>query len=414
MMNSIAVTAAGNGEFRRGWRALLAAVVGMAFGLTAIPYYSLSSFMAPLHAEFGWSVNAIGAAGAIVSGGNFVTGPFVGYYCDRLGVRPLALISILLLAVTIAGLCLFNGALVLLYGGYTVVVVAGAATTAVAYSRVVNTWFDKSRGLALGITMAGTGVTAFLLPLILHRVIAAGGWRAGYLACAVMALIPLPLVWWLLHERRAARGEAPVTAYGMTRAEAMRTGRFWMIAGGASIYSTAIGAVMLHIQPILSEIGWSGAGAAGAASMLGLGIIGGRFLSGSLLDRFHGPRVALVLFTLPAIGYLIFYGQLTVMAPLAVFIIGLSVGVEGDTISYFTARYFGLKSYSELFGWMFGFMCIAGAIGPLLLIVLKPGASYRPALLVFAAFSLTSAALLGTLGAYPNWDTVTVRARHRG
>ena len=44
---------------------------------------------------------------------------------------------------------------------------------------------------------------------------------------------------------------------------------------------------------------------------------------------------------------------------------------------------------------------LAGAIGPLLLIVLKPGESYRLALLVFAAFSLTSAGLLGTLGACP-------------
>ena len=52
--------------------------------------------------------------------------------------------------------------------------IAGAATTAVACSRIVNTWFGKSRGLAPGITMADTGVTAFLLPLIRHRVIAAG------------------------------------------------------------------------------------------------------------------------------------------------------------------------------------------------------------------------------------------------
>ncbi len=245
------------GEFRRGWRPLLAAVVGMAFGLSAVPYYSISSFMAPLHAEFGWSVNAIGLAGAIVSAGNFFTGPFVG--------------------------------------------------------------------------------------------------------------------------------------------------RFWLIAVGASIYSLAIGAVMLHLQPILKEIGWTGTGAAGAASMLGIGIILGRFLAGSLLDRFHGPRVALALFCLPAIGYLILYSQWAALAPLAVLIVGLSVGVEGDTISYFTARYFGLRSYSELFGWMFGFMCLAGAAGPLLVIALKVGEGYQTALLVFSAQSVLAALLLGLLGKYPVW-----------
>jgi hypothetical protein len=46
--------------------------------------------------------------------------------------------------------------------------------------------------------------------------------------------------------------------------------------------------------------------------------------------------------------------------------------------------------------------------------VLKPGESYRLALLVFAAFSLTSAGLLGTLGAYPKWNVHNDPARNSG
>jgi MFS family permease len=388
-------------EFRRGRTVLLTSALGLACGLSAIPFYALSSFMAPLHADFGWSRGQIGIAATILTVMQFLTGPLMGHFCDRYGVRRLLLPSALLFALALGALALVRGSIWSLYGGYLLVALSGSATTSVAYSRVVNTWFDRSRGLALGITMAGSGVTAFVMPLLLSQVIGGHGWRTGYLACAVAAIAPLPLLYRFLHERAEVRhGRGPVLD-GLPVAAALRSRQFWTLVAAAACFSPAIQTVVIHLQPILADTGFTGRQAARTASLLGLGMIAGRFLSGMLLDRFHGPTVGMILFLIPIGGYLIFYAKLMAFAPLAVATIGISIGVEGDLFAYFTARYFGMRSYAELFGWVFGVMCIAGACGPLIILLLPERGVYHTVLPVFAGLCVIAAALLRTLGTYP-------------
>jgi len=80
----------------------------------------------------------------------------------------------------------------------------------------------------------------------------------------------------------------------------------------------------------------------------------------------------------------------------------MSLGSEGDIFAYFISRYFGLRSYAELFGWMFGIMCLAGALGPLLILALPVMHGYGVALRIFAGLCLVAALLLGSLGPYPD------------
>ena len=391
-------------EFRRGWAVLLTAAIGLAAGLSAVPYYTLSTFIAPLQAEFGWSRGEIGVAATILTVMQFLTGPVMGRFADRHGVRRLLLPSALLLALATLGLTQLGSSIAWFYAGYVLVAFAGSATTSVAYSRVVNTWFERSRGLALGITMAGSGLTAFAMPLVLARVIGEHGWRGGYVACAIAILAPWPLLWRYLRERVAyPQGGAPVV-HGLTTAQVVRTRRFWTMVAAAACFSPAIQVAVIHLMPMLGEIGLTAADAARAASMLGVGIVLGRFISGTLLDRLPGTLVGPLLFLVPVAGYSILYQQNAALAPYAVAIIGISIGVEGDLFAYFTARYFGMRSYAELFGWVFGVMCISGAAGPLLMLLLPESGGYRLPLLLSCAFAVVAAALLATLGRYPDWS----------
>jgi len=390
------------GEFARGWRVLLAAATGVACGLSGIPFYALSSFIAPLHADFGWTRGEIGVAGTILVVGNFFTGPIVGHICDRYGARRLVLPSIALLALATAGLRFIGGPLLTLYGGYALVVIVGAATTSVTYTRVVTTWFNRSRGLALGITMAGSGVIAIFTPLLMAQVIGSFGWRAAYLACGLITLIPIPLI--ALSLRELGRGETASAVSGAMPRAAVRDRRFWTLVAAAALISPAISAVVIHLQPILADIGLSAPRAARSAALLGVGIILGRFLSGSLLDRFNGPVVAMLLFLMPAAGYLLLYSQWSAVVPAAVLIVGMSLGAEGDVFAFFISRYFGLRSYAELFGWIFGVMCLGGAAGPLIILMLPVSHGYGVALRLFACLCVAAALLLRTLGRYPHWE----------
>jgi predicted MFS family arabinose efflux permease len=157
-------------------------------------------------------------------------------------------------------------------------------------------------------------------------------------------------------------------AWGAAPGDAIRDHRFWTMAAAALLFSPAISAVVIHLQPILTDMGLSPRSIAPCAALLGVGIILGRFLSGSLLDHFYGPVVAMLLFVMPAVGYLMLYSQWLSLAPFAVLIVGMSLGAEGDVFAYFISRYFGLRSYAELFGWIFGVMCLAGGLGPLLIL----------------------------------------------
>ncbi len=396
-------------EFWSGWKALIAATMGLACGLATVPYYSLSSFMVPMNAEFGWSRSEIGVAATILTIVLFITGPVMGRFADRYGARRLALPSAIMLSLAIAALTLIGDSLLQFYVGFVFLSLAGAATTSVAYTRVVTTWFERSRGLALAITMAGAGVTAFLLPLLLARVIGDFGWRGGYLACALIVLLPLPVMWRWLRERVETPAEGVREDHGMTMAEVARTRRFWTLLGAAAFLSPALQVAVIYMMPMLGEIGLVPTEAARTAALLGVGIIIGRFLSGVMLDRFSGPRVGFVLFMIPVFGYLALWSHEAALAPYAVAMVGISIGVEGDILAYFASRYFGLRSYAEVFGWIFGVMAITGACGPLLMLMIPESAGYRPVLLIFSAMAVVAAVLISTLGHYPVW-----RSERRG
>jgi predicted MFS family arabinose efflux permease len=396
--------AAEKSEFRRGWPVLLAAAMGNGAGLAAVPLYSLSSFIPPLEAQFGWSRGAIGAAATIITAGIFLTGPLVGRLCDRHGVRRLALPSMALMALALAALTQLQSSILTLYAGYVLVAITGAATTSIVFTRVVNTWFDRSRGLALGITMTGSGFTAFVMPLLLGKVIGTWGWQAGFLACAAVALLPLPFAWALLHERQIQSTRQQVGTVGIASNIALRSRRFWTMVVAALVFSCAMGGIIVHVVPLLRDIGFSAEAAARAAALLGVGIVAGRLLTGALLDRLHGPAVAAGLMMTTAMGLAFLYSGSLSLAPFAVFIVGLALGSEGDLLAYFTARYFGMRSYAEIFGWLFGFLALGTATGPIAIMALHEEAGYGRALLVFIGLCLVAAGLLGSLGRYPNWN----------
>jgi hypothetical protein len=70
----------------------------------------------------------------------------------------------------------------------------GGGTTPIVYTRVVNANFTSSRGLALAIVLAGTGLAALVLPPVLAATIDASGRRAGFMFLATAAALAWPFV----------------------------------------------------------------------------------------------------------------------------------------------------------------------------------------------------------------------------
>ncbi len=70
----------------------------------------------------------------------------------------------------------------------------GGSCFLVAVSIVINNWFVKKRGLALGITMSSSGVTGALMSPVFSRMILSVGWRKTVLItsliCVFLIIIP--------------------------------------------------------------------------------------------------------------------------------------------------------------------------------------------------------------------------------
>ncbi|MBM4233977.1 MAG: MFS transporter [Gammaproteobacteria bacterium] len=132
----------------------------------------------------------------------------VGSVIDRFGARRVGIASLLALVAAYAALTTLQGSLAMFYAAWFLLALLSGGTTPIVWTRTVNLWFDRGRGLALGLALAGSGIASMFAPPLLTRVIAHYGWQTGYLVIAAFLLIvATPLVALLLAERPTDRLE---------------------------------------------------------------------------------------------------------------------------------------------------------------------------------------------------------------
>jgi len=395
-------------EFTRGWTVLLASFLGVSFGVSSLYFYTIGVFLKPIAMEYGWS-RAVLAGGSLVSVlALAITAPWVGRAVDRFGVRRLAVPSMLGLASGFWAMSHLPHSPGAYLAMNALVSVVSAGTTPVLFTRLVNQWFDKSRGLALGITLAGTGITGALAPVALSGYIAAHGWRAGYVALAVAILLATPLVGLLIREQppstplptasRAGAGKSNRQAdpAGMTLLAALKTSLFWLLAAAFFSASLGIGSVIVHFVPMLTDAGLTPAEAGRMAGLIGLAVITGRVVSGALIDRVSAPRIAVALFGIAACGCIALAAGGTRLGFYSAISVGFAMGAEVDLVGYLVARYFGMRAYGTIYGCLYTAFLIGTALGPLITaVVFDTRGTYVPAL-YGCAVALCVAALLGT------------------
>ena len=294
-------------EFREGWKTLFAATIGTMCGIFTLTNYSQGFFVGPVTTEFGWTPPQFLLSYTVMMCFVLVTGPAVGSIVERIGLRKVGLIGIIGHSVAYVLLSLNTGSLLLWYSSWALLAILGAGSLPIVWTGVLNAWFSKHRGKAIGITMAGTGLGAFFLPPITEFFISNYGWRAAYRVIGIGALvISLPVVILMFKEKALSsvssgveQVKTQVEAWGLTRSEAIRTSRFWVL--GAVLFLTVIILVgfLSNFERIMTEKGLERSSIATIASIMGLTIVIGRLLVGTLVDRFWAPGVAALFFLMP-------------------------------------------------------------------------------------------------------------------
>ena len=342
--------------------------------------------------------------------------PLAGRFVDRYGPRRVLLPFTAVLGLILVSSGILSQAIWQLYLFYFALGVVSGGAGAMPYTDVVSHWFDRHRGLALSVMMLGMGLGAIVIPSVAQRLIATLGWRLSYTVFGLaILLIPLPGVAAFLKERPENMGLLPdgyaqvhVSATsalndgGLTLREALHTSSFWIIASVLFLVTASVHACFIHLPAMMTDRGSTAQLAAFASSLFGVGLFLGRVGCGYLLDLFFAPRVAGLLFLAVAIGIgLLGLGHAIWSALIAALLVGLGIGAEVDIVAYLTSRYFGLRSYGTIFGWIWAVFGVSGGLGAYLMgLGFDKTGSYVVPLIGFFCASLLATLLIVTLGPY--------------
>lgn len=399
-------------EWRSGWPVVLASAGGVALSTTHI--YSLGIVIAPLEAQFGWSRAQISAGLLIGSLIAVFSSPFVGLLIDRVGPRRIALAAATAYCGTVALLGLAGPSIWSWFGLWVLLALAVSGMTPTIWTYAVSGLFTKGRGLALAVTLCGTGIGSSFTPLIASHLNAAYGWRATYLGLGVVwAVVILPLLFLLFTSRAdrirtghaaAALGDAPILT-GLSAHAGFRSLRFYKLALAAVTIALVAVSFAVNMVPILAATGLSRTTAADIASVVGIASIVGRLGSGYLLDRISGHIVAAGSVLLP-IGSSVLLLSMPGSVPVSITataMLGLSLGAELDAVAYLATRHLGLRSFGVLFGTISGLLSLATGLGPMVVnYSFDVTRSYDLALWCYIPLCLLAAASFLSLGRYPD------------
>jgi predicted MFS family arabinose efflux permease len=402
--------------FKNPWWVVFGSTVGLIVGNGPITLFTFGVFLKPIVAEFGWNRGTVASAVTISQALGALATPFVGKMVDRWGVRRVTLPFIVAFALTTAAISRTAASpaiFILLYG---ICGLAGGGQAPLNYAKAISAWFESKRGLALGVAMAGVGIGTALDPQVVRVLINHFGWRGAYVGLGVMTFaLAFPAVALFVREpdddsladreRLSSAGyrhHTTSTAPGMPVSQAVKNFRFWFVLVAVFLVAASVNGTIAHLVPILTDRGVSAKVATSLLSVTGIALIAGRILSGYFLDRFFAPYVAVCFFFLPLTGIaLLSSGAGGIVPLLGTICLGLGIGSEIDIMAFIVGRYFGIRTFGEIYGYIMGVFVFASGLGPTVMGVCYDRThSYNLALAGFVAALLAASLLISRLGPY--------------
>jgi MFS family permease len=401
------------GLFANRWLVVIASMFGLLVGSGPVLIFSFNVFLKPVSAELGITRGDLSSAVFIATLFTAAGCPAIGWLLDRFGSRKVMMSGILLYALSVAGFGLMQTkpayVIPLIFA---VVGLIGAVQTPIPYAAVVAQWFDRRRGLALGIATAGVGLGVAFLPPALQLLIGSFGWRHAYfgLAIAVLILAWLPVALFVREPPALTRAAQRHTGVDLTAGlpgtpakVAYSQWQFWALTIAFFLAVMAINGTLTHVVPLLTDRGVPPLQAAFMFSLAGYALILGRILAGWCLDRIWGPYVAICFFVTPMVGIaLLGSGGGGLIAVVGAILCGVGIGAEIDLMAFFVSRYFGLKAYGKVYGVMFAVFNVGTGLGPLLSgRTFDMFHSYGPIFIVYEVALAITCLLFVRLGPYP-------------
>lgn len=382
--------------------------------------YIVGPFLTPMTEEFGWSRAEFTAARSIGQMMLAFTGFAIGTYIDRLGGRPFIVVGTVVLAVSVYSLgSVQTLSQWLLLNGVTLT--AGAAMIGnLVVNVTLGKWFVEKRGKAVALAAMGVSLSGIVLPPVATWLVDAFGWReAWHLLGVAVFFIALPAAAivrrapedYALHpdgktaEQMAAGHGARAQADfdgSMTRSQAMRTVRFYLLVLAFGLFQISITVMLLQTIPFMTDAGFSRITAASMLSLASLPAFLSKPAWGLLIDRFSARLLASLGAAITGLSVMMIVVSVAARHQLLAYLGFLLMGVgwggliplqEVIWASFFGRRYLGsVRSMAMPFS--FGL----SALGPIAVAYYYDlVGNYDLALLAIGACNLASALMLARM-----------------
>lgn len=379
---------------------IVGAGLGVYLNSASFLVYSFGVFVLPIAAQTGWNRTYIAAA---IGPTTLVIGllcPFMGQLVDRFGAHRFALISFPSLALGLILLGLVPRSPGAFAAVFILAGILSAGQTPVAYSYMVAAWFDARRGLALGVTLAFTGLGISSIPLLAAALIPTFGWRNTYVILGVIVFCAgLPVAHWLVQDPPTPRHGSPGRPAGISLRQASRARPLWTFVAAFFLVAVATGAGIVPFPALLADRGVQPQRAAMIMTVIGLSMIGGRVVVGALFDRLFAPRLAAAVFAAPMLAHVLLAtsanGNVAIIAGV---LFGLGLGADTDALAYLTSRAFGMQHFGKIYGITFAAFTVGIGAGPALVaLLLSHFGRYSPGNWIAATSAGLAAILILTL-----------------
>src|SRR6201987_2785661 len=390
-------------QFDRAWGVVVGAGLLMFVNIGPVLYYTSGIFTKAITDDTGWTRGTIAAASLPANPLITFALPPVGWAVDTYATRRIALLSSILFAVGMFLLGQFSQTPGLFAFLLVVAYACGFALTPLPYAQIVSGWFDKRRGLALGLMLTMSGLGTALLPPLSSALITQFGWRNAYvflglIVFAIGTFAAFTLLRDPPHLTEKALGHDDKTR-GVSVRSALTGRACWTLFAAFFLISIAIGGGSTSLPLVLTDRGGPAQQASFVMTIVGLAMMIGRLALGLLLDRIFAPRLTALVFLAPALafGVLLLPNTTGVTATIAAAFLGFGLGAEGDALTYIASRAFGLRYFGRILGFLMAAFILGLAFGPTLFgKIYDQLQTYQLALWIAAGISAVSSGLIVT------------------
>jgi MFS family permease len=341
-------------------------------------------FMVPFETDFGWERSTISFAFAISLLLYGISGPFMAALIEVIGLKKMMILAMatLLIGILLTFFMVKPWHLILIWG--IIIGLGSGLFLTVLSPYIANQWFEKRRGLALGVLTASTATGQLILLPLLAMIVETHSWKWAMGLILILSVIMLVIILLLmknspkevgllpygqekeLNVKELEQKKNPVVIAFQTLFEAVKVKEFWLLAGSFFICGLSTsGLIGIHFISYCMGFGFAAVTAASMLSLMGMFDLIGTTLSGWLSDRFDNRWLLFWYYSLRGASLLFLpfalsEGSFTLLIIFSVFY-GLDwIATVPPTVNI-SRQIFGIEKSVVVYGWIFAFHQAGGA-----------------------------------------------------